>query len=142
MKIRPHGGFFRRYRIDRLGGCAVAGPWGVHEHESGRCRAVCRDHNAHAPVPQPAPQPAPEVVSGPGVRNTGAYPDLNIPPESAGTPIDATEKDALTRDLSAARDRLAGRAPTGNAERRKRSGCVAWRKRMPTDDSRKSKKSE
>ncbi|WP_336068432.1 hypothetical protein [Nitratireductor rhodophyticola] len=69
-----------------------------------------------APMTQPAPRTAAEVVSGPGVRNTGAYPDLNIPPESAATPIDATEKDALTRDLSAARDRLAGRAPTNNAE--------------------------
>ncbi len=115
MKIRPHGGFFRATGLIASAvalSLALGGCMSMSLEDAAPSAAI----TTPAPVPQPAPQPAPEVVSGPGVRNTGAYPDLNIPPESAGTPIDATEKDALTRDLSAARDRLAGRAPTGNAE--------------------------
>ncbi|MFC5585830.1 hypothetical protein ACFPOD_11980 [Nitratireductor kimnyeongensis] len=72
--------------------------------------------SAPPPLPSPGAKVASEGGNAPAARNTGAYPDLNIPPESAATPIDSTEKDLLTRDLSAVRERLAVRAPGNNAE--------------------------
>lgn len=115
MKIRAHRGFFRITEVLglavslslTLGGCVSA------SLEDAVPSAAIR---TPTPLPRPGSQPALEVTSAPAVRNTGAYPDLNIPPESAATPIDATEKDALTRDLSAVRERLAVRAPGNNAE--------------------------
>ncbi|WP_295806363.1 hypothetical protein [uncultured Nitratireductor sp.] len=111
MKIRSQGRFFRATGLIvptavlllTLAGCVSAS---------------LEDAAPSAAVSTPTSRPAPvsEVANAPGVRNTGAYPDLNIPPESAAIPIDATEKDTLTRDLSAARERLAGSVPSSNAD--------------------------
>lgn len=49
-----------------------------------------------------------------GARLTGEYPNLNVAPDSAATPITAGEKESLTRDLTATRERLGASTPSGN----------------------------
>ncbi|MCC5779548.1 hypothetical protein H7H48_10845 [Nitratireductor sp. B36] len=115
MKIRAHRGFFR---ITEAFALAASLPLVL----GGCVSASLEDAAPSAAISTPPPLPGPASQAGTGAtntsaaRNTGVYPDLNIPSESAATPIDSSEKDALTRDLSAVRERLAVRAPSNDAE--------------------------
>lgn len=55
------------------------------------------------------------VATAAGPRMTGEYPNLNIPPASAATPITVSEKEALKRDLTATRERLGAGASAGDS---------------------------
>ncbi|EKF19729.1 hypothetical protein [Nitratireductor pacificus] len=54
-------------------------------------------------------------VAAAGPRMTGEYPNLNVPPASAATPITVSEKEALKRDLTATREKLGAGASAGDS---------------------------
>ncbi|WP_367714514.1 hypothetical protein AB2N04_10820 [Nitratireductor sp. GISD-1A_MAKvit] len=115
MKFRPHGGFFRATGLFVCCGAlalSLSGCVSASLEDAAPAAAIVAPVEAELPASAATPESVPVT----GVRRTGLYPDLNVPPESAAAPIDANEKDALTRDLSATRERLAGRAPANHAE--------------------------
>ncbi|MCR4267548.1 hypothetical protein [Nitratireductor sp. ZSWI3] len=60
--------------------------------------------------------PTAAQAAAPGPIVTGEYPNLNVPPASAATPISDAEKAALTRDLAATRSRVNAGPSAANAE--------------------------
>ena len=105
MKFNRHGRIFQVATLGLLLTCQA----GVL---AGCMSASLEDAAPMAAVP-PAATPATTAPVA-GARLTGEYPNLNVPPDSAATPISSSEKEALTRDLTATRERLGASTPTGN----------------------------
>ncbi|WP_048647868.1 hypothetical protein [Nitratireductor soli] len=112
MKFNRHGRIFQVAALGLLLTCQAGAL-------AGCMSASLEDAAPVATLPAPAntaPANTAETNAAPiaGARLTGEYPNLNVAPDSAATPITAGEKETLTRDLTATRKRLGASTPSGN----------------------------